>query len=229
MGAFEVRFEVVAGNAAGTFFLVEDELLIGRHAEGPGQLADDDEISRAHARVTVDQSGFCTIEDLGSTNGTFVNGLRITAPQTLAEGDSIELGATTLVVREMPDRAPPAPPVPSPQQATVTGKGALGPPAQEGFLTQDDLGPPTEEDLAPLTQESFGRPTPPGFGPPAEATLPPRLSLQLDVDFEAQEAWLSLDPASEPLRLVFDAGAWRAESSPATEKGPNHERRPDVA
>jgi pSer/pThr/pTyr-binding forkhead associated (FHA) protein len=86
--------------------LVEDELLFGRNAEGPGRLADDDEISRAHARVTLDRSGFCAIEDLGSTNGTFVNGRRIATPTTLTPGDAIELGATTLVVRDVPGPTP---------------------------------------------------------------------------------------------------------------------------
>src|ERR1700694_6034329 len=96
------RLEVVAGNAAGMWIVVEDELLIGRHTEGAGRLADDEEISRSHARVSVDASGFCAIEDLGSTNGTLVKGLRISAQQTLPEGDTIEIGGTTLLVRELP-------------------------------------------------------------------------------------------------------------------------------
>ena len=82
--------------------LIDDELLIGRHAEGAGRLADDEEISRSHARLSLDRTGFCAIEDLGSTNGTYVNGLRIKGPETLSEGDTIEVGATTLVVRELP-------------------------------------------------------------------------------------------------------------------------------
>src|SRR5437764_7695299 len=102
MNPAAARFEVVAGRATGMSIVVEDELLIGRHAQGAGRLADDEEISRTHARVSLDQSGFCAIEDLGSTNGTYVNGLRITSPQTLSEGDRIELGGTTLVVRELP-------------------------------------------------------------------------------------------------------------------------------
>ncbi len=81
--------------------LVERELLIGRQVDGAGRLADDEEISRAHARVTLDQSGACAVEDLGSTNGTFVNGVRISAPRSLAEGDRIELGSTTLLVSEL--------------------------------------------------------------------------------------------------------------------------------
>jgi hypothetical protein len=110
------QLDVVVGKAAGMSILVEDELLIGRHSEGAGRLADDDEISRAHARVTTDRSGLCAIEDLGSTNGTFVNGLRIVTPTTLGAGDTIELGATTLVVRDVPSAAAPkaAPPPPDP-------------------------------------------------------------------------------------------------------------------
>jgi pSer/pThr/pTyr-binding forkhead associated (FHA) protein len=105
MGAAAARLEVVAGNAAGSSIVVEDELVIGRHADGAGRLADDEEISRAHARITLDGSGYLAIEDLGSTNGTFVNGLRISSPKTLSEGDGIEVGGTTLVVRDLPSPA----------------------------------------------------------------------------------------------------------------------------
>ncbi len=98
------RLEMIAGKALGMSILVQDELLIGRHAEGAGRLAEDEEISRSHARVTVDADGFCTIEDLGSTNGTFVNGVCITGRHLLSENDRIELGGTTLVVRELPQR-----------------------------------------------------------------------------------------------------------------------------
>ncbi len=104
MSAF-ARIEVVAGNAAGTWLDVTDELLIGRHADGPGRLGDDEEISRYHARLSLDAGELCAVEDLGSTNGTFVNGLRISVPQTLKQGDTIELGNSTLVVRELPTPA----------------------------------------------------------------------------------------------------------------------------
>jgi pSer/pThr/pTyr-binding forkhead associated (FHA) protein len=100
------RLEVIAGKAVGTSIVVEDELVIGRHADGAHRLAGDDEISRSHARISLDSSGYLAIEDLGSTNGTFVNGLRISGPKTLFEGDGIELGGTTLVVRELPATEP---------------------------------------------------------------------------------------------------------------------------
>ena len=103
MGSWAVRLEVVTGNAVGMSILVDDELVIGRHADGAGRLADDQELSRAHARIVLDGNGFCSIEDLGSTNGTFLNGLRISTPQTLSVGDTLELGATTLVLRDLPE------------------------------------------------------------------------------------------------------------------------------
>src|SRR5205823_3299295 len=111
------RIEVVAGNAAGTWLDVTDELLIGRHADGAGRLGEDEELSRYHARVSLGAGGTCTVEDLGSTNGTLVNGSRISAPQTLKPGDTIMLGGSTLVVRELPAPPAAAPPGDSPAQA----------------------------------------------------------------------------------------------------------------
>ncbi len=90
--------EVVAGNAPGTQIEVDEDLLIGREASAAGKLADDVEISRQHARITRGADGEFVIEDLGSTNGTFVNGERIDAPHRLADGDRLEVGATTLTV-----------------------------------------------------------------------------------------------------------------------------------
>jgi hypothetical protein len=107
-----LRLEVISGNGTGDTLVVEDELVIGRHAEGPGRLSEDEEISRRHARLSREATGDYAIEDLGSSNGTFVNGLRIQSPVLLALGDSIEVGATTLVVRGIvqPEPEPVAPP-----------------------------------------------------------------------------------------------------------------------
>ena len=98
-GSTYLRLEVISGNATGDTIVVDDELVIGRHAEGAGRLSEDEEISRQHARISREATGDYAIEDLGSSNGTFVNGLRIQSPRLLALGDSIEAGATTLVVR----------------------------------------------------------------------------------------------------------------------------------
>jgi hypothetical protein len=116
--------------------LVEDELVIGRFTEGPGRLGDDDEISRSHARLVYDARGVCAIEDLGSTNGTFLNGLRISVPQTLTEGDTIEIGSTTLVLRDLP-RSQPQPA--ANHQPTVTSRAAPPPPPSVSLRLEIDF------------------------------------------------------------------------------------------
>jgi DNA-binding winged helix-turn-helix (wHTH) protein len=55
-------------------------------------------VSRHHARILVSGDA-ATIEDLGSKNGTYVNGRRITAPARLSEGDEIGLGAVSVTFR----------------------------------------------------------------------------------------------------------------------------------
>src|SRR4051794_39063822 len=90
--------KVTAGNAAGQDIQLEQELVIGRSTPGAGSLGGDSEISRVHARVYRDASGQLTVEDLGSTNGTFVNGNRIGAPTPLRPGDQVRVGQTTMSV-----------------------------------------------------------------------------------------------------------------------------------
>ena len=93
-----LRLRVTAGNAEGSEIQVRDEFVIGRQASEEGQLGQDAEISRQHARIA-GSNGTFTIEDLGSTNGTFVNGRRISKPELLSPGDRIQVGTTTLVVQ----------------------------------------------------------------------------------------------------------------------------------
>ena len=195
--------------------LLDDELLIGRHAEGAGRLADDDEISRSHARISLDRSGFCAIEDLGSTNGTFVNGLRITGPQTLSVGDTIEVGGTTLVVRELPIPAAERSLKAVPPQPTVSpGPGRVPAPAPASQAT------PLAASGRPDRATGTDRPAPPGPGGPAAAETetklgagPASLSLKLHIDFAARTATVAIDDGSEPLQLEFDGDAWRPATS----------------
>ena len=89
-------FRVVSGNAAGTQINLGDEFQIGRAAAAEGRLGDDPELSRAHAKVTRNPQGQYVIEDLGSTNGTAVNGQRISGPTVLNPGDTVQVGKSTL-------------------------------------------------------------------------------------------------------------------------------------
>ncbi len=90
--------EVVAGPAAGARIpVVPPGLAFGRQEPGPGDLGGDAELSRKHARVVPFRGGL-VVSDLGSTNGTFVNGTRVTEPTVVRPGDVLTLGASRLSV-----------------------------------------------------------------------------------------------------------------------------------
>jgi len=86
---------VLSGLAAdvGTHAAVEGELRIGRVVGG--LVLRDARVSRLHARIWREGSSWM-VEDLGSTNGTSVNGKRVDRPTPLANGDKILLGDTVL-------------------------------------------------------------------------------------------------------------------------------------
>jgi pSer/pThr/pTyr-binding forkhead associated (FHA) protein len=70
-------------------------LSIGRGPENAIQLQDDEFASATHARVEGRNDGAWLI-DRGSTNGTYVNGIRVDAPHQLEDGDVIRIGETQL-------------------------------------------------------------------------------------------------------------------------------------
>jgi predicted component of type VI protein secretion system len=81
---------------AGEEHPVADGMVIGR--EGCDLNLIDAEVSRRHAALRA-ADGALAIEDLGSTNGTFVNEQRIRAATVLSDGDSVRLGGTVWTVR----------------------------------------------------------------------------------------------------------------------------------
>jgi hypothetical protein len=74
----------------------QPEVILGRGADADIRITDAS-VSRRHARVTV-VGRVLTIEDLGSTNGTFHNGRQI-GRATLSDGDEVKLGASTVLFR----------------------------------------------------------------------------------------------------------------------------------
>jgi len=121
---------------------VRDGFLIGRVA-GCDAVIDDSKASRRHARIIV-EAGVVEIEDLGSSNGTLLNGKPVTR-RLLRAGDQVQIGATVL---NYADGAPP-------------GRGATSPaPAGGGgdlFGDDDDLFGATATSAAPAAPE---RPVP---------------------------------------------------------------------
>jgi FHA domain len=86
-----------AGLARGRTFLVPvDGATIGRQPENAVCLPDE-RLSREHARIEFRESQFW-LRDLGSTNGTALNGNLLSSPQVIGNGDTIDLGSNTLVV-----------------------------------------------------------------------------------------------------------------------------------
>jgi predicted component of type VI protein secretion system len=125
-----------------SFDLVKEATIIGRDVTND-IVVGDAEVSRQHARLTYTPAGY-VLEDLGSTNGTFVNGERLAAPRVLSPGDIIGLGenvalaydaaspeAAATVMGAAAQRVPPAgrrtPPPPTPMPAARQAAYAAGP------------------------------------------------------------------------------------------------------
>jgi pSer/pThr/pTyr-binding forkhead associated (FHA) protein len=149
----QFQFVMRSGPTPGvTFPLDGDQLTIGRDSSN-GVAINDAEVSRKHARLLF-QGGKYVIDDLGSTNGTFVNGQRLAGPVVLKSGDVVSLGeqivlmydainmdpgATVAVSRKAVQAPPPAqtsapayspPPAPAasyPAEPSITGKRNMTP------------------------------------------------------------------------------------------------------
>jgi hypothetical protein len=70
-------------------------LLLGRGSDNDVNLARDEFASSRHARVEPRRDGVW-VEDVGSTNGTYLNGIRLTQAKRLAPGDVVRIGETEL-------------------------------------------------------------------------------------------------------------------------------------
>ena len=89
------RLVVTEGRSAGAEVPLVDGLLIGRARDATLSI-DDDYSSTHHARLIASVGGGWQIEDLTSTNGTYVNDVRLIAPTTVTPKDDIRIGRTHL-------------------------------------------------------------------------------------------------------------------------------------
>ena len=160
--AVSAELLVKEGAAEGRVITLEDELIIGRAESGEGRLGNDPELSRRHARVFRDGQGRWSVEDLGSANGTFVNGVRTSEPQPLQVGDQVRLGRTILELTATAGAAAPATPAPASPAPSPAPPPAAAPPAQESPA------PPAPASPAPSPAP------PPAAAPPAQESPAPR-------------------------------------------------------
>jgi pSer/pThr/pTyr-binding forkhead associated (FHA) protein len=82
---------------SGQDFTVSDAFVLGRSDQADIKL-DDPYASEFHMRFN-NREGRLVLTDLGSTNGTYVNGRRVTTPVDLNRGDAVQVGKTVMEVR----------------------------------------------------------------------------------------------------------------------------------
>ncbi|MDR1833227.1 MAG: FHA domain-containing protein [Propionibacteriaceae bacterium] len=90
------KLKITHGPQAGTTLPLGEPIIIGR-ADDCQLVLNDDYVSTHHARISRG-GGYDIIEDLGSTNGTFVNNQRITVPTQIGTGDSVRIGQSTMLL-----------------------------------------------------------------------------------------------------------------------------------
>ncbi len=139
--ASSIRLVLKSGPTPGKAFPLEKpEIFIGRDLAND-IVINDPEVSRRHARLS-NQGNQFIIEDLGSTNGTSVNGQRLTGPYMLRPGEQITFGErVNLVVEEVKTvdigqpsaQVQPPPAYEAPQRQPVYPPPPVTPPAQEAY------------------------------------------------------------------------------------------------
>lgn len=145
------------GPTPGAVFALEgDQLTIGRDSSNEITI-NDAEVSRRHARLTF-QGGKFVLEDLGSTNGTFVNGQRLAGPRVLKAGEVVSFGEQIVLVFEA-TTFDPAATVASPRAAaavpSASRPAAPPPPVQQyaGSVPASPMmesAPPKKSNMLPI-------------------------------------------------------------------------------
>jgi hypothetical protein len=131
-----------------TFMLDQDFITLGRDPSNDIVISDP-QVSRQHARLRR-QGNVMMIEDAGSTNGTFVNGMRLLGPHTLVDGDVISLGDAATLIYHAADVALTAPmaerPTVSPTPSTYEPRPAPAPPPPAYAAAPPAAAEPVEEE-----------------------------------------------------------------------------------
>jgi pSer/pThr/pTyr-binding forkhead associated (FHA) protein len=93
----ELSLEIVEGAGAGRMVALTGPVTVGRAGDADLVLADE-LVSRHHAQIAPSGSG-AVVEDLGSRNGTYVNGEAVHGPTHLTPGDQLQVGVTLVELR----------------------------------------------------------------------------------------------------------------------------------
>jgi predicted component of type VI protein secretion system len=112
-----------ASNSPREFELTQPEIIIGRDPSVDITISSE-AVSRRHAKLTRSGEAFF-LEDLGSSNGTYLNGTRLVARQPLMSGDKIRLGQAVNITYMAPVVVPSAP-APRPDADATIARSAHG-------------------------------------------------------------------------------------------------------
>lgn len=150
--AARFQFVMRSGPTPGAMYALESDIVtIGRDSSNTIQI-NDAEISRRHARL-IFQGGKYVIEDSGSTNGTHVNGQRITGQVVLKPGDVVSFGEQIVLAYESAEFDPAAT-IASPRSAARSSRPASAPPpAAAPVAGQVPAGPmisPRKNNMLPI-------------------------------------------------------------------------------
>ena len=183
----ELILEIVEGDDAGRQTPLEGSIEIGR--EGSTGLAlDDEQASRRHARVTA-QGDTATVEDLGSTNGTYLNGQPIEGERTLRPGDRLRVGLTVFELRTSADvQRQPSAVIPVPQMTQLSGDVLEPVPERELMPNPVAVGEPVADADADAGSAPGG--PPPAFA--VDPTTPGFVPQEVAGDEEAREDYAAV-------------------------------------
>ncbi|HEX2126231.1 MAG TPA: DUF4389 domain-containing protein [Thermoleophilaceae bacterium] len=172
-----MKIEIKAGPNAGQQHDIEEATVIGRDPTSATLVIDDPEASRRHAALRPGGDGV-VVEDLGSTNGTFVNGDRVDGARNAGAGDEVRIGNTVLEVQGTIEVTRMSP-VPESSDPGATAIGSPAPPPAPPAPPEPAGGPPAAPQVpAPepvAASEPFAAPQPPATppAPPLATSEPP--------------------------------------------------------
>src|SRR3954463_992153 len=161
----DLILEIVEGSEAGRQIPLDSVVDVGREPNLPLHLDEDTQVSRRHARVTA-QGGQAVVEDLGSTNGTYVNDQPIHSPRQIGPGDKIRIGLTVIELRSAQQVQERPSAVQVRPQFTEVGNQVLAPVPEQQLAPVAAVAPAGALDQQPGATGFKAQETPPGFVPP---------------------------------------------------------------
>jgi len=157
-----MQLVVQSGSEPGRIYEVAGRKVVVGRQSGNDVVVPDEQVSRKHAEIE-ERSGVLVVTDLNSSNGTFVNGTRISSPQTLRAGDTVQVGTTVLRVVESQNSAATVP-TGYEQPAPGSYSGGYG---SSSTPAASDYGQPAGsygQSAQSYGQSQYGQPAQPDYG-----------------------------------------------------------------